>query len=41
MTNVGETVEDKSEVTELTTRKVISGHLKPAGSKGMLHKIGQ
>jgi len=36
-----ETVEDEGEVTELTPRRVIPGHLEPGVSKDMLHKIGQ
>ena len=35
MTNVDETVEDEGEVTELTTRYLLPGHLEPAVSKDM------
>jgi hypothetical protein len=35
MTNVGETVEDEGEVTELTPRTLFPSHLEPAVSKDM------
>ena len=41
MTNVDETLDDESEVTELTPWKLLPGHLDPAVSKDMWHKIGQ
>jgi len=35
MTNVDQTVEDEGEVTELTPRYLLPGHLGPAVSKDM------
>ena len=41
MTNVDNSVEDEREVTDLTPRQLLPGHLEPAVSKDMQHKIDQ